>query len=287
MDTSVAVVAVKALVYLTCLTAAGGALFLVLFGGQMIQAERQSALRFARAMAVLALYATMARVLSLSAMLGDDWASAWDETFIRMILDGTEGRAVAVRSAGLVVLALALFAGGRAMALALVGSFAVVASFGLTGHTGSYGPLAAFIVALHLIAVAYWVGALMPLYGLTGVAHQERLASILTRFGNLALGFVGTLVVAGLALLWLLLGSVEAVVASGYGRLVLLKLGFVTALLLLAAINKLRLTPAVAVGQVGARQHLRRSIAVEIALVLAIFFVTAAFTTLTGPPEME
>lgn len=287
MDTSVAVVAVKALVYFTCLTAAGGALFLALFGGQMVQAERQSVLRFARAMAVLALYATMARVLSLSAMLGDEWASAWDETLIRMILDGTEGRAVAARSAGLVVLALALFAGGRAMAIALVGSLAVVASFGLTGHTGSDGPLAASMVALHLIAVAYWVGALVPLYGLAGAAHQERLASILTRFGNLAVGFVGTLVIAGLALLWLLLGSVEAVVTSSYGRLVLLKLGFVTALLLLAAINKLRLTPAVAAGQAGARQHLRISIAAEIALVLAIFVVTAAFTTITGPPEME
>lgn len=287
MDTSVAVVAVKALVYFTCLTAAGGALFVVIFGAQMIQAERRSVMNFARAMAVLGLYATMARVLSLSAMLGDEWASALDDTLIRMILDGTEGRAVVVRSAGLVLLALGLFAGGWTVFLALVGALAVVASFGLTGHTGSIGAPAMSLVTLHVIAVAYWVGALVPLYGLTAAAHQERLGSILSRFGNIAAGFVAMLVIAGLALIWLLLGSVEAVISSEYGRLVLLKLGVVTALLLLAAINKLRLTPAVAAGHPQARQQLRWSIAGEIALVIGVFIVTAAFTTVTGPPEME
>lgn len=287
MDTSVAVVAVKALVYFACLTAAGGALFVVIFGAQMIQAERRSVMHFARAMAVLGLYATMARVLSLSAMLGDEWASALDDTLIRMILDGTEGRAVIVRSAGLILLALGLFAGGWTAFLALVGALAVVASFGLAGHTGSIGAVAMSLVTLHVIAVAYWVGALVPLYGLTATAHQERLAPILSRFGSIAAGFVAMLVIAGLALIWVLLGSVEAVISSEYGRLVLLKLSVVSALLLLAAINKLRLTPAVAAGHPQARQQLRWSIAGEIALVIGVFIVTAAFTTVTGPPVME
>jgi putative copper export protein len=69
--------------------------------------------------------------------------------------------------------------------------------------------------------------------------------------------------------------------------LVLVKLAFVAGLLTLAAVNKLRLTPGVAAGDPTAVVNLRRSIAGEMTIAAAILVVTASFTTLVGPPELE
>ena len=57
-----------------------------------------------------------------------------------------------------------------------------------------------------------------------------------------------------------------------------------TPLLLLAAGNKWRLVPALAADRPGAARALRRAIAVEGLVVVAILFATAALTTVTTPP---
>jgi putative copper resistance protein D len=62
---------------------------------------------------------------------------------------------------------------------------------------------------------------------------------------------------------------------------------FVTGLLTLAALNKLRLVPAFAGEQAAAASSLRRSIAAEILLASAIFTATAALTTLVSPDGLE
>ena len=67
----------------------------------------------------------------------------------------------------------------------------------------------------------------------------------------------------------------------------LLKLALVAGLLTLAALNKLRLTPAVAAGDPAAVTRLRWSIAGEATLAAAILIVTATFTTVVGPPEAQ
>lgn len=278
-------IAVKALVYATCLAAGGGTLFLVILGAQLSQSERVRTVALARGLAVVGIYVSIALILMLGARLGDEWSGAWDKDIIQIVLDGHEGRAFALRAFGLVLIAGALFADAWARGIALLGAVAVAVSFGLTGHAGSAGRATTAIVSIHLIAVSYWIGALRPLYRLTWTAELPRLGAILERFGTFAVGFVGALVLAGLALIWWLLGSLEVLFTSSYGQLLVLKLAFVGTLLLLAAINKLRLTPGILAGEAEALLYLRRSIAVEIALVNAILIVTAIFTTLVGPPE--
>jgi putative copper resistance protein D len=58
-------------------------------------------------------------------------------------------------------------------------------------------------------------------------------------------------------------------------------------MLALGSVNKLRLTPRLAVGDHSAARALRRSIAAEMALAAAVFLATAALTTLSGPPAAE
>ena len=114
-----------------------------------------------------------------------------------------------------------------------------------------------------------------------------RVGGILRRFGDIAVAVVAGLVAAGTILALLMIGSFEALIASTYGRLVLLKVSLFAALLGLAALNKLQLTPGVLSGEHAAVQNLRRSIIAEMTVASAILTVTAAFTTVVGPPALE
>ena len=288
-DWVVAAVIVKALLYATCLTAGGGVLFLAAFGRQLNEPERRFVIQFTRSVAVVALYVTIARVAILSAMLGDDFASLWDWSLIQIVLDSSDGRAAAVRVVGLIGIGVFSFGTGASQAIAVASALLVAGSFAFTGHAGSVGPgyLSRLLVGAHLLAVSFWIGALVPLFKIASSSEFSRIGAILRRFGSIAVFIVPGLIVAGLVLLWLLLGSLEAIFTSEYGRLVLLKLSFVAGLLTLAAINKLRLTPGVAAGNRAAAARLRWSIAGEMILATAILLVTAIFTTAVGPPEMK
>jgi putative copper resistance protein D len=57
---------------------------------------------------------------------------------------------------------------------------------------------------------------------------------------------VGTLVITGVVDSWILAGSVDALINTDYGRLLSLKLLLFLAMLSIAAVNRLRLTPALA-----------------------------------------
>jgi putative copper export protein len=98
---------------------------------------------------------------------------------------------------------------------------------------------------------------------------------------------VAVLLVAGAAILWSLLGSVAELRTSAYGRIASAKIALVACLLALAAWNKLRLVPRIVAGAPLAVQSLRRSIRAEMVVAGLILLITAALTTLAGPPSMS
>jgi putative copper export protein len=137
------------------------------------------------------------------------------------------------------------------------------------------------------VGVAYWVGAFYPLARIARGADLPRIARIMKRFGDLAVVAVGGLIAAGALLLWLMLETPLALFESIYGRLMAVKLLLVAGLLSLAAMNKLRLTPALFAGDALALRRLRNSIGAEMTLATVVLAVTAAFTTIVGPPALE
>ena len=166
--------------------------------------------------------------------------------------------------------------------LALVGSFAVAISFTQVGHTlGDPRTVLAGLLVVHLLAAAFWVAALLPL---RKAALTDAGADLLHKFGNVAVYFVVALFIAGIGLTWQLSGSLSAMVGTAYGVGLLMKILAVSALLSIAALNKLRLVPALRDRNPGATIALRRSISIEILAVVVILLATATVTTVTTPP---
>ncbi|HEY6865389.1 MAG TPA: CopD family protein, partial [Burkholderiales bacterium] len=121
---------------------------------------------------------------------------------------------------------------------------------------------------LHLIAAGAWVGALWPLAA--ALARDSDGARAARRFSALGIACVATLIATGIANAWYTVGSLPAMIGTPYGRLLTAKLTLFAAMLALASVNRLRLTPRLESGDAPARARLRRNAAIEAALGLAV-----------------
>jgi copper transport protein len=190
--------------------------------------------------------------------------------------------AMAALVAGLVALRSNVTAMSRMLsALALVG---VGISLAASGHAATAPPegLTRPAVFLHGIGVAFWIGALAPLVVLLRTARHAALPTV-QRFSRVAVPVVGVLVLTGLVLAAIQLESFRALVATEYGIILSVKLALVAALLAFAALNRVRLTPALA-REATAATRLSRSVLAECALAAGLLCVVAGWR-FTPPPR--
>ena len=205
-----------------------------------------------------------------------------DPTMLGFVWQSPLGTAAMWRGAGEALVLAILIPGFAGLALASVGAVLIAVSYSFVGHSlGDPRWALASLLVVHLLAAAYWVGALVPLRRATDSPVG---AALLHRFGVIASGTVALLIAVGVSFAWLLSGTLGALLGTAYGWTLLAKVALVSGLLALAALNKLRLVPALRGGDANAAPTLRRSIAWEIALVAVILLATAALTTITTPP---
>jgi len=76
-----------------------------------------------------------------------------------------------------------------------------------------------------------------------------------------------------------LVGSFSALISTGYGQALIIKVLLVGLLLGLAAGNKLRFIPALRAGDTAAANHLSKIISIEWLVILAVLGTTAVLTT--------
>ncbi len=183
------------------------------------------------------------------------------------------GQAAVVRlaAAGLVA-AMGL----RWLPVGLTAALILIASFLFEGHTvaSEARALVASLLFIHLAAVHWWLGALLPLLLLTYCAAPATVSQTMEAFGSRAALVVGVLLAAGATLAVLLTGGVVRL-DSAYQQRLLVKLALVPVLLSIAALNKLRLTPLLKKDYALGVSSLRTSIRVEIGVALAILAVSA------------
>lgn len=242
--------------------------------------------RLGIALAVLGLVAATASFTLRATELTGDMMGAVDTEILGILWETPVGSALAFRVAGFLTLIVALIAGGRFDGIALAGSGLVLWSFTEIGHVSDKGSIwLRLILLMHLVCAAFWVGILHPLQTLS--KKPTRLADAADlghRFGHIAQYAVPALVLAGIALSYSIVGSLNALFTS-YGMMLLTKVGLVSLLLGLGAINKLRFVPKMAQGSLEAARHLVTSIRIEWAVFLAALAVTAALTSFVTPPN--
>jgi len=191
---------------------------------------------------------------------------------------------IAIAAMGLSLLALRRPLTGMARVLSALAMAGVGLSLAATGHAATAPPqvLTRPAIFLHGVGVAFWLGALAPLAAM--LWRQPKMSlPVVRRFSGVAFPVVGLLVLAGLALAVVQLESLSALVNTKYGIILSIKLALVAALLGLAALNRFRLTPALARSVRGAKP-LARSIAAECVVALAILLLVAGWR-FTPPPR--
>lgn len=220
--------------------------------------------------------------------LGD--ALAW-ETLSTVLNETQFGRVAQLRAACAVVIAAGLLC-DRSIPmrrLALAAALGLVAAMAWTGHagatTGEAGILHLTADILHLWAAAAWTGGLVGLLLVLSALRQDRSGllvriDVVRRFSTLGIISVVTLIVSGVINSCLLIGSVEGVLHTVYGRLLMLKLGIFAMMLVFAAVNRIWLTPHLASSTAGrAAFALSCSTTIEFALGLLVFAVVGVLGT--------
>jgi putative copper export protein len=271
--------AARAGAYLLVLQACGAFLFLALLAPRS-GPEAQALRRRVRALAAGAAIACLLQLLSEPAYMAGEAAGLWDPDLWRTVLHGRAALVPAVRVLGLAGIFLAARSGARAPGIAAVA--VVLVSFLLTGHTtmAAPRPLLALLLGVHVLVVGFWLGALWPLQRLVRTLPDAALRVLLERVSRLAAPAVALLALAGVAMACLLLPGPGALLRP-YGLLLCVKGLLFAVLLALAALNRQRLTPRIAV--VGVRAALARSIATEYAVMVLVLGVTAALTGWYSP----
>lgn len=284
-----AVVVATAVVYTATLGAAGGIFFLKINHALIAFTVRRTIRRLVGALSVISVLAGGVRISVLAGSMSGELAGMFDGSLARMILQAGEGRTTFVRVAGLLLVTPAVLKGSRPAAPAVMGAMIAATSFAWSGHAhaAAQSVPAILLVSVHLLAAAFWIGALAPLLLISRHGKLPQVAKTAARFGAAAVFVVGALIAAGLGLLWILLGNLSGLWTSTYGRYVSIKLGLAALLLCFAAFNKLRLTPRLLANDERAAKSLRRSIGFEMLLAGLILIVTAIFTTVTGPPTLQ
>jgi copper transport protein len=175
-------------------------------------------------------------------------------------------------SGGLALTAAALVVPGRLAAwFGSLGAVMAAAGLSLSGHAAIGGWPVQFLLAAHVLAAAYWLGSFLPL--LAALKDDGRAAlPVVRRFAALAIPAVGVLLLTGAIQAALHMRGWEALFEIDYGRLVLAKGIGATILLLFAALNRWRLTPAL---HAGGALALRRSIRAEAAVAGIVLGITA------------
>jgi putative copper resistance protein D len=249
---------------------------------------------------ITAAAAGAAMVVQTGLMAGDPVAGL-DPATLRDALGGGFGISIVVRmAAGVAALALFLAdkAGRHLWTTAVALGALALGALAWSGHGAADDETAGLVHAgadvIHLLAAGVWLGALLG-FGLLLTARPRESGPItalydaLKSFAGVGSAAVATLIASGLVNSWFLVGPqhVANLADSLWGGLMIAKLVLFTAMLGFAGLNRFRLTPRLAAAMAddpaGALSALRRSIALESGLGLAVLALVAALGVLAPP----
>lgn len=220
---------------------------------------------------------------TLLAMTGS--LEAVEPAVVSYVMTETDfGRLWLARLMLLAILAGLLATGLRTPRFRAVLAMVLVAALAGTGHTQVNDPPVRYWHmagdALHLVAAAFWIGGLVPLWLFLRTENDARqLAAALHRFSAMGYIAVAVLGVTGLTNMLLSVTDLSALLSTTWGWLLAVKLAAFAAMLALAAANRFHLLAALerrGGDTVGLRRRLQGHVAMEYGLGLGILGLVAA-----------
>lgn len=225
---------------------------------------------------------------SVAGNLGGDISSAIDILMLQLALESKAGVAYLMSAFGFLILFLT--SKQRTflpLALTYLGAGLILLSFLFAGHALIGGLKAQIVLFVHLLGIAFWLGSFLPFQWMCNQPDTSNLYLVAHRFGSLALGYVGCLLIAGITYAYILLGDLMYLLTTTYGNVLLAKLMFVALLLSLGAINKRILVPFIETNPVEGVKRFKSSVQIEMALAICLLFLSSLLTTsLTLPMKM-
>lgn len=296
-----ALVAVRLAQYAGAAILFGASLFLLYALPRGQRAPAWAAQLLTSAAVLTAVAALVGLVVQTTSMAGSLAFALQPDSLRAVALEMPLGRAALIRAGAGALAVVALIAvpkGPRLWAvLAFVGAVAA-GSLAWMGHGAAKedasGRLHLFSDVLHSVAAAAWLGAL-PCFLLLVVTRPREVREgadlthhALKSFSGVGMAAVAVLVGTGLVNSWFLVGfeNLRAALATTYGQLLATKLALFGLMLILAAANRYRLTPAL--GASTSRPEapllaLRRSVLLETLAGFGVLLLVAWLGTLSPP----
>ena len=194
---------------------------------------------------------------------------------------------------GLGFVALAMLTLGRERALrsrwwqavAAVAGGGVIVTHALLGHVSNEGFAARLAVCVHVFGVTVWLGGLVFLAAVVLPRRRiDEVRLLVARFSGLAFTAVSAMALAGVVMVLRVAPKVTELPQSGYGRMLLLKLGLV-GLLLGAAQRARSFTQRRLVKDSTRLRPLLMAVGVELSLAVVILSSTSVLAGRAPPSE--
>jgi copper resistance protein D len=174
----------------------------------------------------------------------------------------------------------------------------LLGSLAWAGHGQESSPWHLFADVIHLLAAGIWPAGLIPLFLILRKSRQFAaaadwfdVAALVSRFSTISLSAVSLLVFTGIVNSWFLVGSLSNLFGQPYGHWLLAKIIMFCVILVIAAVNLLRLKPRLITessqrGKARATAaRLQTNVQIELFLGLAIVVIVAILGIL--PPAIH
>jgi putative copper resistance protein D len=270
----------KILLYLAGLAVVGTKLFDLHFSKFQTIDNMEYCNFLSRKSCLYGLIISVGMIFSIAGNLGGELLSILDPIILELALTSKAGYSAIFALIGFILIGISTR--HKIVSIKFLGWLGigfVLLSFIYTGHSQKSGILAQILLLFHLICVAFWIGSFIPLYNMCSSAKTSNLHVIAHRFGILAVFYLVVLILSGGSFAYILMNDISLLFNTSYGNAFLIKMSLVSLLLLFGALNKFKNVPLIRNEPTVGSLQLKKSIRIEMYIVLLILSSTSILTT--------
>jgi putative copper export protein len=178
----------------------------------------------------------------------------------------------------IILVPLVLQRKGWTRVLFSIAAIGFLATFSIISHSGSMGTLPLIADLLHLIAASLWTGAV--LYSVIGLNWSQDITLEIQRVSSLGLLSVLLLLSTGIYTSVVHIRTLNILLTSPYGRVLIIKVVIVLIILIIAAVNRIYFVPKLLKKKESFRQILMGE-----ALLLLMVLATTGLLSVSALPH--